>query len=159
MKFLIGLSVLSVALLTLAVLGSVFSTKLTLYALKRGKIQLWRIACVTANFYSWFLLITVLVVVIAIELKTHWFSTSVFGELLGTAIGLGLFTTALWESFKNVSDTYRLQQIRSLDRALPTSKRDYFNRKKSILEGDNAEARKRAFRVLFGLEKDEEIHF
>jgi hypothetical protein len=32
------------------------------------------------------------------------------------------------------------------------------NRKKSILESDNAEARKEVFRVLFGLEKDEEVH-
>jgi len=147
----ISLLILSGILLLGAILGSLFSTRVTRYALKRRRIQIWRMSCLTATFYEFSFLSSILALVLGIQLKTRWFSDEM-GTILGVGVGLALLSSALWESIQKAPDVYRRRQKRSLDSALPQGldrKRMEFNRTKSVFESDDPEGRKNLFNYLF----------
>ena len=135
-------------LLCLAILGNLFSLKLARRTIKARSenswwSRLWKTSCAMQSFIVWAALLAGLTGVIAIQLKTEWFTADQFGQLLGISIGLGIMATAIWEATQHFPNNYWRNIMESLDAALTNEEqRKQFNSGKSILVSSNNDARK-----------------
>jgi hypothetical protein len=110
------------------------------------------------SFIVWAVLLAVLSGVIAIQLKTKWFTADQFGQLLGVSIGLGIMATAIWEATQHLPRTYWRNIRASLEFALTEDEqRELFNLSKSILDSSDSDERKLFLKRILNPDTVEEV--
>lgn len=151
------LNVLAFLLLVFALCGTLSSVKLARLAIKSGSTSswqtiLWKATCIAQTLMVWAFILAVLAGIIAIQLKTEWF-TEPFGQLLGVSIGLGIMATIIWESTQHTSKAYWSRIEKSLEIALlregDDKQRERFNASKSLLRSVDSSQRRTFLKDVF----------